>query len=84
MPYITEDSRHRINSHLGQLNNDICSEGELAYTIFKLMVMFNGSKSTFISISNVLGVAECAIDEYKRRILHPYEDKKRQDNGDIL
>lgn len=84
MPYILGDSRHRINQSLKQLDIDIYNEGDFAYTVYRLMLMFSGNKTNFTTISSVVGVVECVIDEYKRRILHPYEDKKRQDNGDIL
>lgn len=59
--------------------------GELNYKITKLINDYitrqGGVK--YQLINDVVGVLECAKLELYRRIAAPYEDKKKQENGEV-
>ena len=87
MPYITDDRRHLLAN--GQPPS---SAGELNYAITKLCDNFVLYRSGTIrdmyelrydNINEVIGVLECAKQEFYRRIASPYENAKIADNGDV-
>jgi hypothetical protein len=90
MPYIKRQDRIKIEYCCGKLNpitaliNSINTEGELNYVITKLCLEFlNKKKKNYAVLNSIIGVLECAKQEFYRRIVSPYEDKKIQENGDI-
>lgn len=78
MPYITKDTRAYVEAH-GARN-----VGELTYEITKILVnyQFNYGLS-FSCIAVIRGALVSALDEYNRRVAHPYEDAKCEQNGDV-
>jgi len=38
----------------------------------------------YTQMNAVVGAIECAKDEFQRRLLHPYEDEKIKQNGDVF
>jgi hypothetical protein len=78
MPYIKQEDRipvaevHPINA------------GELNYAITKLCIGYLGRMSPNYGVYNaIVGALECAKQEFYRRSLVPYEDKKIEENGDV-
>ena len=79
MPYITRENRAHLAK--GFLPH---KPGELNYQISRLCDDYIESFGTSYAILNeVIGVLECAKQEFYRRILAPYEDKKLAENGDV-
>ena len=89
MPYIQETSRGFLDKHIQELSDRVTTEGEICYVIYALLVRYcEKNKSVglfcFRIISQCISAIECAKLELYRRIVAPYEDKKIQENGDVL
>lgn len=88
MPYIDHKSRKRIDT-LYFHNDDespglILNPGELNYCITKILNDYMYSKGlSYSTINDVVGVLECAKQEFYRRVASTYEDEKIQSNGDV-
>ncbi len=80
MPYIDEFTRKEFKelAHVNPL-----TPGELNYCITKLCDHFLAGTVTYRSLNEVIGVLECAKQEFYRRVCVPYEDKKMSANGDV-
>lgn len=79
MPYIRQGDR-RFVEEFGPRG-----PGELNYLITKLCVQYieEGGGLTYARGNEVIGVLECAKQEFYRRALAPYEDAKATANGDV-
>jgi len=75
------------NLELGQSKLD----GVMNYVITRLMKGFytDGVDAGGIPITNyyrvnrAVGVLECAKTEFERKVVAPYEDQKKMENGDV-
>lgn len=81
MPYITEAKKTKIDFALAQLGR--MEHGDLTYAITALMnryVGHHGRRYTVLSQAR----ASCAdaSTEFYRRVMAPYEETKRAQNGD--
>jgi hypothetical protein len=86
MPYTEPQDRVKVDeliagavSHTGDW-----SAGDLTYGLTKLVVAWiksHGKK--YLNLAIVMGCLFCTAFELYRRVIAPYEDKKRQDNGDV-
>jgi hypothetical protein len=94
MPYIRRVLRKPIDEVLDPLIERLktlvdasLSEKDLAgcitYVIFKLIRYFYENGKWYDKM-DAEKVCASAIDEFKRRFLHPYEDKKIKENGDVV
>jgi hypothetical protein len=87
MPYITSDERQIVDGPLCRicelLGMFINSEGVLNYSITRLVQAFLGKSPSYADFNAVIGVLECAKLELYRRAVAPYEDQKREENGDV-
>lgn len=91
MPYIDKSIREKydepINKIVSTLENKDCNEtaGILAYIIYKLCIGVGKrfGHTDFARLNMIVGVFDNVKDEFKRRILWPYEDTKREVNGDV-
>jgi len=80
MPYIKEQDR----KDLTDLVRRPSSPGELNFIITKAINDYLQFKDLNYSILNeVIGSLECAKQEFYRRVLIPYENKKIAENGDV-
>lgn len=81
MPYIKQIYRSDLTPHI---NKDLETSGELNYAITKIckLYMWQHGKS-YRTINDIIGVLECAKQEFYRRIAVPYEDNKIAENGDV-
>lgn len=82
MPYISKASRQRLDKPLEVLSELIDSRGDLNYCITALVSSRVGSIG-YAALEQAIGVLECAKMEFYRRVGAPYEDLKRQENGDV-
>ena len=84
MPYIPQDARARIDA--GESPRDA---GELNYAVTRLVDAFLGTRSEeagrlrYAHLNEAIGVLECAKLELYRRVAAPYEDRKRDEAGDV-
>lgn len=78
MPYITQIRRAALAS-----GDTPQSEGELNYAITRLVTQFIGASPNYANINAAIGALECAKLEMYRRIATPYEEIKREINGDV-
>lgn len=93
MPYIKEERRgsldDKIDALILQLKLLGCSAGDTNYTITRIVVKAqacpgNGAQTaTYERINRAIGVLECVKQELYRRVAAPYEDKKKEENGDV-
>lgn len=90
MPYIDTKSRLRIEycakekNAIKLLSDAIQTEGDLNYIITRLcheFIVKVGKK--YATLNTIIGVLECAKQEFYRRIISPYENKKIDENGDV-
>lgn len=83
MPYINETQRDRLHP-INCCGGDPKIAGELNYTISVIIDRYLKEKGlSYLYINEVIGVLECAKLELYRRIAAPYEDKKKEENGDV-
>jgi len=80
MPYITQEQRVDLND--GAYPND---PGELAYALSTVVDEYFGqTKVNYAKYAEVIGVLETLKLEIYRRFAGPYEDKKREENGEAF
>lgn len=79
MPYVTADRKEQLEAGL-----PIENPGSLNYLITKLLLRYwtNGPRS-YQSINDIVGAVEAAKLEFYRRVVTIYEEKKRNENGDV-
>jgi len=92
MPYINKKLREPIDDKLdplikrlnGMLTYMTKEElaGCLTYVIFRLIRTYYEHGKWYDKM-DANKVCASAIDEFKRRFLHPYEDRKIIENGDV-
>lgn len=81
MPYIKDEDRNMF-AFLGAL--PLLHEGELNYCITMLCKSFlEQEEMSYASINKIIGVLECAKQEFYRRVAVPYENRKIEENGDV-
>lgn len=82
MPYIEQRQREQLDD----LIVDFCiwdlSEGELNYLITRIIDRWCVIKH-YSTFNSAMGVLECVKQEFYRRIVASYEDKKCAENGDV-
>lgn len=83
MPYIDKSLRPRLDASLEYLIEDIQTEGELNYAITRLCKGFLSNSPSYAEYNSVMGVLECAKQEFYRRMVTVYEDEKIKQNGDV-
>lgn len=92
MPYIEKKDREiydpQIDALIDQLThfgaNSAPTVGHVNYIISKLIWgIFRKNGPSYTGGNNLIGVLECVKQEFYRRQLAEYEDKKIKENGDI-
>ncbi len=88
MPYIDNATRQLLESSLDGVACRIASlvsarPGDMNYAISALIRKVYGEKLKYHEINEIIGVLECAKEEFYRRRAAPYEDRKCRDNGDL-
>lgn len=79
MPYIKKECRPYIEKCL--FNLDGLTSGELNYTITRLLL--KQKPKNYEDFNRLIGVLECVKQEFYRRAVAVYEDKKIEENGDV-
>ena len=85
MPYINPDQRGGIDRAMVDLP-ELESEGQLNYAICMVVKEYLSwhVPNTYANYNAVIGVLECAKMEICRRLVAPYEKKKKAENGDVF
>ena len=84
MPYIEMKAREPIASYAVRIAQNVETVGELNYAISRICFEYLLKKGiSYTNINEVIGVFECAKNEFYRRVAVPYEDKKCAQNGDV-
>jgi hypothetical protein len=82
MPYITDDKREELISDTASRNPE--TAGELNYVITTIVDQYLLDHGvSYSTLNEAVGVLECAKQELYRRIVAPYEEQKRFDNGEV-
>lgn len=78
MPYITQDRRTAL------VWDDKLSIGDVNFLITnQLQEYLEQEGLSYKTLNEIIGVLECAKQEFYRRVVVPYEDKKKEENGDV-
>ena len=84
MPYITQERRKDFDELLAQLGPRIKNKGEMNYCVSILMAWYVSEHGEgYHNISDAKDALVNAADEFARRRLAPYEDLKKEENGDL-
>jgi hypothetical protein len=89
MPYIRQIERNFWDATvLHEFMNALdapgdLSPGELNYVLSKMIWAIFDTCPSYTMANELVGVLECVKQEFIRRKLNPYEDKKIESNGDL-
>ena len=81
MPYI-DPARRRVLGEEGLST----TPGDIAYLVYREMlhyVNYTGVGVNFSIYAAARGAVELALNEFYERHVKPYEEKKREENGDV-
>jgi len=98
MPYIDQRSREIVDealepilTYFSQAGDIVTYDGEMNYAITRLLLSFYGGKGVlnngnrgYQAYNRAMGVLECVKQEFYRRKIAPYEEKKMKQNGDVF
>lgn len=79
MPYIKQHQREDILENVEAPTDP----GELNYVITRVVFEYYKGRGNYQAINDVLGALEGAKLEFYRRVAAPYEDRKKEENGDV-
>ena len=83
MPYIEQKKRFALDKIVEEMLDAGLNapNGNLNYVLFKLAKIIQPSYNNY---KNYIGELNECVAEIRRKILGPYEDKKEQENGQVL
>jgi len=88
MPYIDRPKRPSLDEALEPVLKKIAlgrSKGEMNYMLTRMVLAWLRARGhSYDAISDTQAVLEDVRSEIHDRIMRPYEDKKRAENGDVL
>ena len=84
MPYIEQQQREKLDLPLRLLIRVLrdAPDGAVNYVITRLVDAHYKGKG-YVGYNAALGVLEAVKQEYYRRIIAPYENVKRNENGEV-
>jgi hypothetical protein len=83
MPYIGKNRQELINRSISDLACRILEPGEMNFLISSIIWNRFKRDQTYSTANILLGVLEAVKQEFYRRYVAPYEDKKMKENGDL-
>jgi hypothetical protein len=84
LPYIKQENRKKFDDGVDKLIENITAAGELNYIITRLCLGYLRLKGKrYVNLNEIIGILECAKEEFYRRQVAPYEDEKIKENGDV-
>jgi len=87
MPYIKDARKYRLCMVPLILAGTECkSPGELNWALTTIALGYlykEGTDPRYAGMAEVMGAFTCAAQEFYRRVMVPYEQEKREENGDV-
>ena len=84
MPYIRQERRDIFDKELQNIGENLDQKGDLTYCFYKLCCLFlKGRRVSYENLSSVMSCLDDAKQEWYRKKVADYEDKKIEENGDI-
>lgn len=91
MPYIRKEDRVWCDGYIdglvegidGMDDNEIEWAGQLNYIVSKICWDLFDQFPSYAQGNKIMGVLVCAAQEFYRRKMVPYEEKKIKENGDL-
>ncbi len=79
MPYLTDAQKEEVALRGPK------TPGQLNYAITLLLIEYWRQRchSGYTGLNDIIGALESSKQEFYRRIVVPYEEKKRAENGDV-
>jgi len=90
MPYIEKENRKAFEKQIDALVDKLyplecgVSVGNVNYVISSIIWRLWERNPSYTLGNNLIGALECVKQEFYRRKLSPYEDKKMEANGDVI
>jgi len=87
MPYIKQEERKKFDNLINEIvkklkeSDEKDIDGNLDYIVTKILKAIYQPK--YFNYNRAIGVLECIKQEFYRRNIAPYEDKKIKENGDV-
>lgn len=83
MPYITKNRRKHLDCVIDHFSIPQ-NTGELVYVLTKMCHKYvEAGLFNFVALNSVIGALECTKTEFYRKVVAPYEEKKRRENGSV-
>lgn len=84
MPYIDMDKREQVRRDYVE-KGVVVDAGDAAYLIADVIdsLLPSPEKRRYADLATADGVLSGAVDEFRRQVVHPYEDAKREKNGAV-
>jgi hypothetical protein len=82
VPYIKPEHREELDRWLGNQPGPLVL-GDLNYVLTKILNNWWVDGINYDSVVGVLGTLDAVGKEFYRRAVAPYEDRKREENGDV-
>ena len=87
MPYIKERAwiDKRLEPLLYEFEHDKdIRAGEVNYMITQILLAWLDAQGlSYATVNAIMGVLSCVASEFYRRVVAPYEDQKKGENGDV-
>jgi Domain of unknown function (DUF6899) len=85
MPYIERCDRIGLDKIVSQIPIIAMSSGDLNYLITTILLKYLRCVKNYqySDLNIIIGVLECVKQEFYRRVVTPYEEEKRRENGDV-
>lgn len=80
MPYITEERRSDLMHNPEAFPRN---SGELNFLLTQVILEYLPEAPHYSDYNEVIGVLECMKQEFYRRVVATYEDKKCEENGEV-
>ncbi|MFP3214943.1 MAG: hypothetical protein RXR32_00075 [Candidatus Micrarchaeota archaeon] len=87
MPYIKKEERQELDKLLQPLIDFLKTkgteevDGQINYAFTRVLASLYQPR--YFNYNRAIGVLECIKQEFYRRVVAPYEDKKKEENGDV-
>jgi len=93
MPYVKKSQRENLDPAIDELVNrivltceqDKCEpDGMLNYAMTRMLLKTMAKGATYIRLERAIGCLESCKQEFYRRVVAPYENRKVKENGDVF
>ncbi len=80
MPYIPEDLREQF-----AIDAIASNPGQLNYLFTRASTLYLSQRGrSYQTLNDCIGALECCKAEFYRRVVVPYEEQKKEVNGDVF